>query len=88
MDRIDRWLSACEEDIWLEDYNMDQNRFSGGRSAHISLKRAKRARITIKKIPCIEGTVTSKVGKHYAFTRFKALKERFISRMHMGKMGS
>ncbi|KAJ0857554.1 putative microtubule-associated protein, MAP65/Ase1/PRC1 [Helianthus annuus] len=53
MDRIDRWLSACEEDIWLEDYNMDQNRFSGGRSAHISLKRAERARITIKKIPCI-----------------------------------
>ncbi|MFS7935100.1 putative microtubule-associated protein, MAP65/Ase1/PRC1 [Helianthus anomalus] len=31
----------------------DQNRFSGGRSAHISLKRAERARITIKKIPCI-----------------------------------
>ncbi|KAJ0460985.1 putative microtubule-associated protein, MAP65/Ase1/PRC1 [Helianthus annuus] len=53
MDRIDRWLSACEEDIWLEDYNMDQNRFSGGTSAHISLKRAERARITIKKIPCI-----------------------------------
>ncbi|MFS8012173.1 putative microtubule-associated protein, MAP65/Ase1/PRC1 [Helianthus anomalus] len=53
MDRIDRWLSACEEDILLEDYNMDQNRFSGGRSAHISLKRAERARITIKKIPCI-----------------------------------
>ncbi|MFS8018514.1 putative microtubule-associated protein, MAP65/Ase1/PRC1 [Helianthus anomalus] len=53
MDRIDRWLFACEEEIWLEDYNLDQNRFSGGRSAHISLKRAERARITIKKIPSI-----------------------------------
>lgn len=21
MDRIDRWLSACEEENWLEDYN-------------------------------------------------------------------
>ncbi|KAL8248903.1 hypothetical protein R6Q59_005771 [Mikania micrantha] len=52
MDRIDRWLSACEEENWLEDYNLDQSRFSGGRSAHISLKRAEQARITIKKIPC------------------------------------
>ncbi|KAI7735883.1 hypothetical protein M8C21_018950 [Ambrosia artemisiifolia] len=53
MDRIDRWLSACEEENWLEGYNMDPNRFSGGRSAHISLKRAERARTTIKKIPSI-----------------------------------
>lgn len=21
MDRIDRWLSACEEEKWLEEYN-------------------------------------------------------------------
>lgn len=21
MDRIDRWLAACEEENWLEDYN-------------------------------------------------------------------
>lgn len=21
-DRIDRWLSACEEENWLEDYNL------------------------------------------------------------------
>ncbi|KAD7117594.1 hypothetical protein E3N88_04862 [Mikania micrantha] len=53
MDRIDRWLSACEEENWLEDYNLDQSRFSGGRSAHISLKRAEQARVTIKKIPSI-----------------------------------
>lgn len=53
MDRIDRWLSACEEESWLEEYNLDQNRYRGGRSNHISLKRAERARITIKKIPDI-----------------------------------
>ncbi|MFS8018487.1 putative microtubule-associated protein, MAP65/Ase1/PRC1 [Helianthus anomalus] len=53
MDRIDRWLFACEEENWLEEYNLDQNRFSGGRCAHLSLKRAERARITIQKIPCI-----------------------------------
>lgn len=22
MDRIERWLSACEEENWLEDYNL------------------------------------------------------------------
>ncbi|XP_071701877.1 65-kDa microtubule-associated protein 6-like [Rutidosis leptorrhynchoides] len=53
MDRIDRWLSACEEENWLENYNMDPKRYSGGRSVHISLKRAERARITVKKIPAI-----------------------------------
>lgn len=53
MDRIDRWLSACEEENWLEDYNKDENRYSAGRGAHISLKRAERARVTVSKIPAI-----------------------------------
>ncbi|XP_071686419.1 65-kDa microtubule-associated protein 6-like [Rutidosis leptorrhynchoides] len=53
MDRIERWLSACEEENWLEDYNLDQNRYSAGRGAHLSLKRAERARITVNKIPVI-----------------------------------
>ncbi|KAJ8760889.1 hypothetical protein K2173_021927 [Erythroxylum novogranatense] len=51
MDRIDRWLSACEEENWLEDYNQDSNRYNAGRGAHINLKRAERARMTINKIP-------------------------------------
>nr|XP_023873905.1 65-kDa microtubule-associated protein 6 isoform X1 [Quercus suber]XP_023873906.1 65-kDa microtubule-associated protein 6 isoform X1 [Quercus suber] len=53
MDRIDRWLSACEEENWLEDYNQDDNRYNAGRGAHINLKRAERARVTISKIPGI-----------------------------------
>lgn len=53
MDRIERWLSACEEENWLEDYNLDQNRYSAGRGAHLSLKRAERARITVNKIPAM-----------------------------------
>jgi hypothetical protein len=28
MDRIDRWLSACEEENWLEDYNQVCKDFS------------------------------------------------------------
>ncbi|KAK9065052.1 hypothetical protein SSX86_016435 [Deinandra increscens subsp. villosa] len=61
MDRIDRWFSACEEENWLEDYNLDQSRFSGGRSAHINLKRAERARITVKKIPSIVDNLICKI---------------------------
>uniref|UniRef100_A0A5B7B446 Microtubule-associated protein 6 n=1 Tax=Davidia involucrata TaxID=16924 RepID=A0A5B7B446_DAVIN len=53
MDRIERWLSACDEENWLEDYNQDENRYSAGRGAHINLKRAERARITVNKIPAM-----------------------------------
>lgn len=50
MDRIDRWLSACEEENWLEDYSQDTNRYNAGRGAHLNLKRAERARVTVSKI--------------------------------------
>ncbi|KAF8378835.1 hypothetical protein HHK36_030184 [Tetracentron sinense] len=53
MDRIDRWLAVCEEESWLNDYNQDENRYSAGRGAHINLKRAERARVTVNKIPAI-----------------------------------
>lgn len=53
MEKIDRWLSACDEENWLEDYNRDENRYSAGRGAHINLKRAERARIMISKIPAM-----------------------------------
>ncbi|KAF3432050.1 hypothetical protein FNV43_RR26789 [Rhamnella rubrinervis] len=53
MDRIDRWLFACEEENWLEEYNQDDNRYNAGRGAHINLKRAERARVAVNKIPAI-----------------------------------
>jgi protein regulator of cytokinesis 1 len=53
MDRIQRWLSACDEEKWLEEYNQDDTRYSAGRGAHVNLKRAERARITVNKIPAI-----------------------------------
>ena len=28
MDRIRKWLAACEEDKWLEDYNLVNGPFS------------------------------------------------------------
>ncbi|CAI9096887.1 OLC1v1033133C1 [Oldenlandia corymbosa var. corymbosa] len=60
MDRIERWLSACEEENWLEDYNRDNNRYSAGRGAHINLKRAERARIMVNKIPVMVDGLISK----------------------------
>lgn len=60
MDRLDRWISACEEENWLEDYSQDENRFSAGRGGHINLKRAERARVTVTKIPAIVDNLINK----------------------------
>lgn len=60
MDRIERWLCACEEEKWLDDYNRDENRYSAGRGAHINLKRAERARVMVHKIPVMVDNLISK----------------------------
>ncbi|KAL4196055.1 hypothetical protein AMTRI_Chr04g181460 [Amborella trichopoda] len=64
MDKIDKWLAACEEENWLEDYNQDENRYTAGRGSHLNLKRAERARITITKIP---GMVDNLMSKAFAW---------------------
>ncbi|CAN6196139.1 unnamed protein product [Urochloa humidicola] len=51
MDRINKWIAACDEEAWLEEYNQDPKRYSAGRGAHINLKRAEKARILVTKIP-------------------------------------
>ncbi|KAL6846480.1 hypothetical protein ACP4OV_023928 [Aristida adscensionis] len=51
MDRIDKWIAACDEEAWLEEYNQDPKRYSAGRGAHINLRRAEKARILVTKIP-------------------------------------
>ncbi|KAK8949296.1 65-kDa microtubule-associated protein 6 [Platanthera zijinensis] len=53
MDRIDRWLAACEEERWLEEYNQDDSRYSTGKGAHLSLRRAEKARLTVTKLPAM-----------------------------------
>ncbi|KAL8157662.1 65-kDa microtubule-associated protein 6-like [Apium graveolens] len=60
IDRIERWLSTCEEENWLENYNLDHSRYNAGRGAHINLKRAERARITVTKIPAIVDSLITK----------------------------
>ncbi|MFS7916469.1 putative microtubule-associated protein, MAP65/Ase1/PRC1 [Helianthus anomalus] len=30
LDKVDNWMSACEEESWLEDYNRDMSLMSSG----------------------------------------------------------
>jgi len=60
LERVDRWMSACEEESWLEDYSRDDNRYSATRGAHLNLKRAEKARVLVNKIPAIVDTLLAK----------------------------
>ncbi|KAI5020062.1 hypothetical protein ZWY2020_044950 [Hordeum vulgare] len=61
LERVERWLNACEEEAWLEDYSKDDNRYNAGRGAHFMLKRAEKARVLVNKIPGIVDLLTNKV---------------------------
>ncbi|XP_008776645.2 65-kDa microtubule-associated protein 1-like [Phoenix dactylifera] len=60
LEKIEKWMSACEEESWLEDYNRDENRYNASRGAHLNLKRAEKARILVNKIPALVDTLTAK----------------------------
>eukprot|EP01018_Ginkgo_biloba_P035213 Gb_27482 [translate_table: standard] len=60
MEKVEKWMTACEEESWLEDYNRDENRYSVSRGAHISLKRAERARVMVNKIPALVDSLMAK----------------------------
>ncbi|KAL3536942.1 hypothetical protein ACH5RR_000308 [Cinchona calisaya] len=60
LEKIEKWLVACEEECWLEEYNRDDNRYNAGRGAHLILKRAEKARALVNKIPAMIEVLTSK----------------------------
>ncbi|KAL3640007.1 hypothetical protein CASFOL_012011 [Castilleja foliolosa] len=60
LDKVEKWMSACEEESWLEDYNRDQNRYNASRGAHLNLKRAEKARILVNKIPALVDNLIAK----------------------------
>ncbi|KAL6314026.1 hypothetical protein AAG906_011760 [Vitis piasezkii] len=60
LDKVEKWMSACEEESWLEDYNRDENRYNSSRGAHLNLKRAEKARILVNKIPALVDTLVAK----------------------------
>ncbi|XP_041014252.1 65-kDa microtubule-associated protein 8-like [Juglans microcarpa x Juglans regia] len=53
MEKVEKWILARDEELWLEEYNTDENRYSVSRGAHKNLRRAERARITANKIPAL-----------------------------------
>ncbi|XP_022846034.1 65-kDa microtubule-associated protein 1-like [Olea europaea var. sylvestris] len=60
LDKVEKWMSTCEEESWLEDYNRDENKYNASRGAHLNLKRAEKARILVNKIPAIVDTLMAK----------------------------
>uniref|UniRef100_A0A7N0VM93 Uncharacterized protein n=1 Tax=Kalanchoe fedtschenkoi TaxID=63787 RepID=A0A7N0VM93_KALFE len=60
LEKVEKWMSACEEESWLEDYNRDDNRYSSSRGAHLNLKRAEKARILVTKIPALVDSLVAK----------------------------
>ncbi|KAI3817929.1 hypothetical protein L1987_11729 [Smallanthus sonchifolius] len=51
LEKVEKWISACEEECWLEEYNNDDNRYNAGRGAHLTLKRAEKVRALVNKLP-------------------------------------
>ncbi|XP_023633167.1 65-kDa microtubule-associated protein 3 [Capsella rubella] len=60
LERVEKWLSACDEESWLEEYNRDDNRYNAGRGAHLTLKRAEKARSLVNKLPGMVEALASK----------------------------
>ncbi|CAI9767626.1 unnamed protein product [Fraxinus pennsylvanica] len=62
LDKVEKWMVACEEESWLEEYNRDENRYNAGRGAHLTLKRAEKARVLVNKLPAIVDALASKTS--------------------------
>ncbi|CAM8997913.1 unnamed protein product [Rhodiola kirilowii] len=60
LERVEKWSIACEEECWLEEYNRDENRYNAGRGAHLTLKRAEKARALVNKLPAMVDALVSK----------------------------
>ncbi|KAE9607979.1 putative microtubule-associated protein, MAP65/Ase1/PRC1 [Lupinus albus] len=53
MEKVEKWMLACDEERWLEEYITDDNRYSVTRGAHKNLRRAERARIMVSRMPAL-----------------------------------
>ncbi|XP_024027609.1 65-kDa microtubule-associated protein 8 isoform X3 [Morus notabilis] len=62
MEKAEKWMLACDEEHWLEEYSMDENRYSVSRGGHRNLRRAERARITVNKIPALVESLIEKTN--------------------------
>ncbi|KAA8539835.1 hypothetical protein F0562_026527 [Nyssa sinensis] len=60
LEKVEKWLAACEEECWLDEYNRDENRYNAGRGAHLTLKRAEKARVLVNKLSGMVEALSSK----------------------------
>ncbi|MBA0587324.1 65-kDa microtubule-associated protein 3 [Gossypium raimondii] len=60
LEKVEKWLTACDEECWLEEYNRDENRYNAGKGAHLTLKRAEKARALVNKLPGMVEALASK----------------------------
>ncbi|KAG5138437.1 hypothetical protein AAZX31_08G311000 [Glycine max] len=60
LDKVEKWMSACEEESWLEDYNRGENKYNASKGAHLNLKRAEKASILVNKIPALVDILVAK----------------------------
>ncbi|KMT17022.1 hypothetical protein BVRB_2g042240 [Beta vulgaris subsp. vulgaris] len=61
LDRVEKWKLAVEEENWLDEYEKDDNRYCAGRGVHKSLKRAKKVRTPVSKLPSLVESLIAKV---------------------------
>ncbi|KAL3645237.1 hypothetical protein CASFOL_010417 [Castilleja foliolosa] len=80
LEKVEKWMTACGEESWLEEYNRDGNRYNAGRGAHLTLKRAEKARVLVNKLPAMVDTLTSKAtawenerGVHFTYDGVRLL---------------
>lgn len=60
LEKVEKWMAACVEESWLEEYNRDDNRYSAVKGAHLVLKRAEKARTLVNKLPAMVEALASK----------------------------
>ncbi|XWS37719.1 hypothetical protein CRYUN_Cryun19dG0069100 [Craigia yunnanensis] len=60
LEKVEKWLTACDEECWLEEYNRDENRYNAGKGSHLTLKRAEKARSLVNKLPGMVEALASK----------------------------
>ncbi|RDX92863.1 65-kDa microtubule-associated protein 8, partial [Mucuna pruriens] len=51
MEKVEKWMLTRDEERWLEEYNMDENRYLVSRGAHKNLRRAEHGRIMVSRMP-------------------------------------
>lgn len=62
LEEVEKWIAACEEECWLEEYNRDENRYIAGRGTHLTPKRAEKARALVNRLPGMVETLALKTS--------------------------